>query len=295
MPFTLSHPAIVLPLARTPMVPSALVMGSVAPDLPYFLPASTERTLTHRFTDTITVDLGLALLLLGLFHLVLKWPLIALCPEWVRRRLAAPARAFDERRMGDLGWLLLSASVGTVSHVGWDAFTHAGAPGVRRFPALDETFVLGLPGFKVAQYASSVIGLLAVVVWTGWRLRRTMPVGDDPPGLSIRGRTAVLAGTAAAGLGGGCYGALVWLPLNPHRADFHARVVGGLIGTIAFATLALIVYGLAFRTFRPPGVPARASRTPLPVASSESSEAAGRLRHPADDTSPWVTDTLKPS
>ncbi|MEI5672079.1 MULTISPECIES: DUF4184 family protein [unclassified Nocardioides] len=37
MPFTLVHPAAVLPLVRTPLVPSALVLGSVAPDLPYFV------------------------------------------------------------------------------------------------------------------------------------------------------------------------------------------------------------------------------------------------------------------
>ena len=38
MPFTGSHPAVVLPLLRTPLPASALVLGSTAPDLPHFLP-----------------------------------------------------------------------------------------------------------------------------------------------------------------------------------------------------------------------------------------------------------------
>ncbi|MBC6469682.1 hypothetical protein [Actinomadura alba] len=80
--------------------------------------------------------------------------------------------------------------------------------GCAGFPLLAEPLVFGLPGFKVAQYSSGVIG-------------------------------------------GGCYGAVAWLPLSVDRTDFHARLVGGVIGAIAFATLALGVYALAFRAFGP--------------------------------------------
>ena len=38
MPFTGSHPAVVLPLLRIGMPASALVIGSLTPDLPYYLP-----------------------------------------------------------------------------------------------------------------------------------------------------------------------------------------------------------------------------------------------------------------
>ena len=40
MPFTGSHPAAVLPLLRTPLPASALVAGSVAPDIPFYLPGT---------------------------------------------------------------------------------------------------------------------------------------------------------------------------------------------------------------------------------------------------------------
>ena len=37
MPFTLAHPAAVLPFARTKLVFSALIAGALAPDVGYFL------------------------------------------------------------------------------------------------------------------------------------------------------------------------------------------------------------------------------------------------------------------
>src|SRR5690606_26266927 len=44
VPFTLSHPAAVLPFVRAPFVPAALVAGALAPDVPYFvrLPRSAD-------------------------------------------------------------------------------------------------------------------------------------------------------------------------------------------------------------------------------------------------------------
>ena len=38
MPFTPSHAAAVLPFLRTPLPASALVVGSITPDLPFYLP-----------------------------------------------------------------------------------------------------------------------------------------------------------------------------------------------------------------------------------------------------------------
>ena len=37
MPFTLAHPAAILPITRGRLIPSALVMGSMAPDVPYYV------------------------------------------------------------------------------------------------------------------------------------------------------------------------------------------------------------------------------------------------------------------
>ena len=50
MPLTIAHPAAVIPLQRwlgTWAIPSALVIGSVAPDLAYVLPIGISRAADH--------------------------------------------------------------------------------------------------------------------------------------------------------------------------------------------------------------------------------------------------------
>ena len=68
MPFTPSHAAAVLPFLRTPLPASALVAGSVAPDLPYYLPGDLSWE-THSALAVVTTDLllgGIAAALAGL-------------------------------------------------------------------------------------------------------------------------------------------------------------------------------------------------------------------------------------
>ena len=61
MPFTGSHPAAVLPLLRTPLPASALVAGSIAPDVPFYLPVELPWA-THTALAVVTVDLLVAAL-----------------------------------------------------------------------------------------------------------------------------------------------------------------------------------------------------------------------------------------
>lgn len=47
MPFTVSHVAAVLPVARGTLPAAALVVGAMAPDIPYFLPRGPWSLPTH--------------------------------------------------------------------------------------------------------------------------------------------------------------------------------------------------------------------------------------------------------
>ena len=77
----------------------------------------------------------------------------------------------------DLPWLALGVVVGTVTHLVWDSFTHAGRWGVEVVPWL-HTEHLGLPGYKWAQFASGLLGLAVIVIWCLRRLADTAPDGD---------------------------------------------------------------------------------------------------------------------
>ncbi|MFF2045175.1 DUF4184 family protein [Kitasatospora sp. NPDC058170] len=208
MPFTFSHPAAVLPLLRLagergPLVASALVAGSMAPDVPFFaeslLPgAYGHGGLTHRWWAVPTVDVAIAGALVAGWHGLLRGPLVALLPE----RWAGPAEALTAPRGGGgAAWFAASAAVGAATHVGWDAFTHEGRLGVSLLPVLERE-VAGLPLYTVLQYGSSALALAALAGYAGRVVRATEPVRPEvllPPRVR-RAAVAALGAATAAGV-----------------------------------------------------------------------------------------------
>src|SRR5580765_1974558 len=92
MAITLAHPAAVLPLARMLGgygVLSALVIGSVVPDLPRFVPLPFERDHTHCLAGVFFYCIPLGLAIFCLFHRVIKRPLAMLLPDRLRGPIAS--------------------------------------------------------------------------------------------------------------------------------------------------------------------------------------------------------------
>jgi hypothetical protein len=236
VPFTVSHVVAILPLARSPLVPSALAIGTMVPDAPLFVPIS-DRDFTHGATGIVTFDLGVGLLVVAVFHGLLKLPLLAMVPEWFRARLTAPARAFTWR---SLAWVVLSLVMGTLTHIAWDSFTHRTGPTTEAFPVLAEPLIGSLPAFKVAQYTSGVLGLLILAAWS-WHWLRKAPVSPNPvPGVSPGLRTLVLAAAVLTGTLGGVLSAILREPSTPFVA-FEYWVEGAA----PCATLVLLAYATA--------------------------------------------------
>ncbi|MFI0897501.1 DUF4184 family protein [Streptomyces sp. NPDC020983] len=218
MPFTLSHPAAVLPLLpggrpRGPLVASALVAGSLAPDVPYFTESLVHGTFgygefTHSLLGIPTADVAVAALLAAGWHWLLREPLLALLPDrWAAAAGTLTAPTGRSRGAAGAGWFALSAAAGAATHVAWDAFTHGGRVGVRLLPVLDRT-VLGHPLYYDLQFSTSVLGLGAI----GWYGARTLraAAGPQPAGRGARrlrlsrrtkaAATVVIGAAAAAGV-----------------------------------------------------------------------------------------------
>ncbi|MFJ5677313.1 DUF4184 family protein [Streptomyces sp. NPDC093097] len=189
MPFTLSHAAAVLPAirrtgaARGPLIASALVAGSFAPDVTYYADTLVPGgmafgTVTHSLPGVLTVDVLLTAALVGGWLLV-REPLLELLPRTGWTRLRAFARGRPQRprtareRAALAGWFGISAVLGSVSHVVWDAFTHPGRWGTRLVPALN-TVVGDRPLAMYLQYATSALALVGI----GWFLRAALR--EDP-------------------------------------------------------------------------------------------------------------------
>lgn len=165
MPYTLAHPAIVLPLRRLGLPTSALVIGSMVPDLPLFVPTpaalSTSYRLTHSAVGIVSVDLAVTLLAVLVWRRVLRAPALLLAPIGVREQLAA--QAARARGWRALLAMPVAAVLGAASHVGWDSFTHRGRWGVQHVGWLAERHG-PLMGYAWAQYLSGVIGLAVIAI-----------------------------------------------------------------------------------------------------------------------------------
>lgn len=182
MPFTPSHAVVALPFIRTALVPAAIAIGAMTPDLPLFLRGL---VVSYSFTHTVGNVVWTALLAFGLFLLwrvVLRPAVPELAPaalarrlpaEWADAGMSALRRAVGVgQRRGYPVLLAVSFVLGVLSHIVWDLFTHEGRGGVLLVPALGAMWG-PLPGYKWLQHGSSVIGLMIIAVWALLRLRRT--------------------------------------------------------------------------------------------------------------------------
>ena len=189
VPFTPSHAAAALLFTRTPLVPSALVIGTMAPDLPYFVPGGPSRELTHSIVGGLTVDVAIALVAIAAWQVVFRAPASDFLPSRVRARLPTrqPWRpTLDRSFVSAVVLAAVSAVVGIATHLAWDSFTHGGWLSAR-VPILDAS-VGPLQLFALLQYVSSIGGILALAAWAVIWMRRTEPVHSVQTRLTRRAR-----------------------------------------------------------------------------------------------------------
>ncbi|TCM50252.1 uncharacterized protein DUF4184 [Kribbella sp. VKM Ac-2568] len=199
---------------------SALVAGAVAPDLLYvgaayrfatmYIDGNLTITRTHEFSAAFWLDPLLALLILLVFHLLVKRPLLALAPAALAGRLPSPAVRLRIPSLVDLFWIVVSTVIGAFTHVLWDSFTHYDGYLVRhnwKFFTADITPFWDLN--RVLQYLSSVGGVLVIAIWLYFWWRKTPPSPvDSSRYVPAPARYAVLVAVvllaaAAASCGGG--------------------------------------------------------------------------------------------
>ena len=219
MPFTASHAAAVLPLLRTPLPASALVIGSMAPDFPFFLPFD-PGIRTHTAAAIVTTDLLFGVPAWLLWHALLAAPALWAAPRPLRARLTGVPLGVRVRLLDVRAVLLTVAAlaVGSATHVLWDEFTHVGRWGPQHLPALAETWWL-MPGYRWLQYVSSLVGLLVLLAWLVHWWRRTPATSDTdrpapwwPWALVVGVGVGVGAPVAltAEGFGGAGYDGTTW-------------------------------------------------------------------------------------
>ena len=226
MPFTASHAAAVLPFLRSPLPASALVIGSMAPDLQYFVPLDLTRSASHSWPGVLTIDLPIGIAALALWLLLLRAPVLDYSPGWLRERM--PPRVRARSRLVYAALVFAALELGILTHLILDFPTHKG------WLSDHVTWMQGSVGpftvIRILHFSASVIGAVIIAVWArGW-VRR---VPRTPREALVGQRERVVVWVTLAGIVvAGCVG-IVGIAVTNGR-----DVMNGSLWFYAFCTAA---------------------------------------------------------
>jgi hypothetical protein len=251
MPFTPAHVAAAFPFRRSRLVWSALVVGTIAPDLEYFLRLAPGQPYGHTLPGVFLVTLPLALVTLWLFHALVKAPFIELLPEGLESRLAPYAGKFRFGGAARFALIVASVLIGILTHLVWDSFTHRNTWLVRDWSALRHpvhvNFLGAVPLYKLLQHASTLFGLMVLAVWIAAWYRKaevTRPSGAQSQSVWPARRILTLIAIAAIAFLAAIIYALKVTGIPSNRGEL-ARFAGTLVVmAIAVMWWELVVLGV---------------------------------------------------
>jgi Domain of unknown function (DUF4184) len=171
MPFTFSHPAIVLPfgyLSKRWISMTGLVAGSVCPDFEYFFRFDVNSIYSHTWKGIFWFDLPLSIIIAFTFHIVTRNPLIDNLPPFLAKRLQV-FKTFNWTQHFKKNYLavIVSVIIGAASHIIWDGFTHKDGMFVEQIAFLRSSFTragYSIPIYKLGQVSGGLIGGLIILL-----------------------------------------------------------------------------------------------------------------------------------
>jgi hypothetical protein len=251
MPWTFAHPAAVLPLrslARARLSFAALVVGSITPDLGYYVGRFDLARAAHTLAGLFVVCLPAGFVLLALLRMFRR-PVCHLLPQPHRGALSSLPPIPLVESMASTAAVAASLLVGATTHVLWDSFTHATGWMVVNLPLLQMSLPVwprvDVPLFRLLQHASTILGVAALgVAYSNW-LRQASDESGARDQQSEHWRYVLLAALALVSLL--CAGAIVFTESLSQAGGMSPRIVLVrlvVLGTTVFA-LALAAASLA--------------------------------------------------
>src|SRR5262245_55682731 len=147
-----------------------------------FFPGTPSYATTHSFVLGIPSCLPYGVLAFVLFRLC-RGPALSFAPLAMRRRLAGYTQPDLRLTPALVSSLFGSIALGVLSHIVWDSFTHAQRLGSQFVPALSVPWLgvggYPMPGYKVLQHGSTLVGL-PLLVATVLRWYRRQPLDSGP-------------------------------------------------------------------------------------------------------------------
>ncbi|GGG80163.1 DUF4184 family protein [Paenibacillus radicis (ex Gao et al. 2016)] len=251
MPFTLSHPLFAAPLKK--VIPAlsvtGLVLGSMAPDMEYFVAMQSFRSIGHSLPGFLLLGLPLCIAIAIAYTRVLKPALPAFMPSagGIDRFVQEYAQRSSPACLSItfLGWTMfvLSAFIGYFTHIFVDNWTHRYGFFVLRVPSLLER--VGPYGvYYLLQLGLSLLGvavpaLWLMVKWIRWLMRDTKP--EETKHTHHKYRDKLYAPLVLYGAGAGALLLLFKLALAPNPWFLNLWVVAPFTSMFfAFFCIALL-------------------------------------------------------
>jgi len=177
MPFTFSHPAIVLPLTYLPrkwFSLTGLVVGSVVPDFEYFIRMKSFSHYSHTIKGIFWFDLPLGILLAFIFHNIVRNSLFSNLPLSLKSRFSV-FKSYNWNEDFKRNWvvIIISIVIGAASHLFWDSFTHGNHFFVNSIPSLETKIAIAdknIQLFRILQHVSSIFGAI-IIAFSLWQMR----------------------------------------------------------------------------------------------------------------------------
>src|ERR1043166_1199719 len=182
MPWTLSHPAAVLPFRRFCwhhyLDFAALIIGSMTPDVGYYIQRFDVASFAHTMPGSFVVCLPSGICLLLLFYLVRK-PVCFILPMPHREALLPLCSTVPRLSLGSLWVIFLSLLLGAWSHILWDSFTHQSGWFAQRVSWLHEPLLTvgstPFRGYYLLQQFSTLFGAVILLVsYLAWIRRHQL-------------------------------------------------------------------------------------------------------------------------
>jgi hypothetical protein len=252
MPFTIAHPIVTAPIwlcSKKKLDLLSLFIGSMIPDLDYFLALQPVETTSHTISGVLMPGVPCSIAFLLCIRYVLRRPFLALIPQPLARRFPIP-RSYFPLNIADILNVIGSIVLGAMSHLILDSGTHSKGWLVIRSEFL-RSLVGSLPVYKILQYTSGILGILALFLWLLfwlWQSQSRSYLEVLASGWKTLVYLAILISTVG----------FAWLAVVMHQvaADTFATVfVRGIIGSISGLFLGLLLYSIIFWisiSWRPP-------------------------------------------
>ncbi len=176
MPFTFSHPAIVLPFCCSKKIPvsvTGLVAGSMIPDFEFLFLLRESDYWGHLWPGVLLLNIPLAIISSFIFHLLIRNCLILHLPKFFRLRLQCFIEfnwtAYFKKKFAAF---LICTILGIASHLFLDAFTHRDGAIAQQANFFYYTVsTLRLPIYFLLQIVFSLLGA-AYILWFVLKLKK---------------------------------------------------------------------------------------------------------------------------